>query len=78
MRFPELGTIIFCHVNDQSLVTSKKVGKRWRAFISQQKSVWIRMIEKHTGKTNTFSEDWRKAVFKAPNQKKQREALFHV
>ena len=68
MRFPELGTAIFCHVNDKSLVTSKKVGKRWRSFINGQKTVWIRIIEKHIGKCSTFSEDWKKAVFKTPNQ----------
>ena len=65
-RFPGLGKAILAHVDDKTLVLWRKVNKRWRDFNDNQKTFWIRMIEKEIGKSNTFSDDWKKVVFKTP------------
>ena len=68
LRFPGLTEKIFNKINDKSLVRCIKVSKTWKNFVEQQKEVWIRMIEYRIGKRHTFSDDWRRVVFKTQTQ----------
>ena len=65
-RFPGLGEAVLRNINDEGLVKIRKVNLRWKDFIDRQKTIWIRKIEKKIGKRDTFSDDWKKAVFKTP------------
>ena len=65
-RFPGLGEAILAHVDNKSLALWRKVDRKWKNFNDNQKTFWIRMIEKHIGKPNTFSEDWKNVLFKTP------------
>ena len=74
-RFPDIGEAIFCNIDDKSLVTCKKASETWKSFIEKQKLIWIKMIEKHIGKWNTFSDDWKKVISKTPTHMVRRLAL---
>ena len=65
-RFPDLGKDILDCLDDKKLVRCRRISKRWKTFTDQQKTIWIRMIEKYLGKSNTFPDDWKKVVFKTP------------
>ena len=67
-RFPDMGEAILSHINDKSLVLCKKVDGTWKNFIDEQKIIWIRMIEKHIGKSNTFPNDWKNVLHKTSVQ----------
>ena len=67
-KFPNLGGNILHCLDNKSLVRFKKASRRWMNFTDQQKTFWIRLIEKHIGKTETFTDDWKKVVFKTPVQ----------
>ena len=67
-KFPNLGGNILHCLDNKSLAHFKKVRRRWMNFTDQQKTFWIRLIEKHIGKNETFTDDWKKVVFKTPVQ----------
>ena len=74
-KFPNLGEKILRQLDNKKLVTCKKVGRRWRIFLDQQKIVSIRLIEKHIGKSKKFSDDWKKVISKTPTHMVRRLAL---
>ena len=63
-RFPDVGETVLGQVDDKSLVLCRGVSRIWKNFTDQQKTIWIRKIEKFIGQRNTFSDDWKKVVFK--------------
>ena len=63
-RFPDVGEKILDQIDDKSLVLCRGVSKIWKNFTEQQKIIWIRKIEKYIGQRSTFSDDWKKVVFK--------------
>ena len=66
-RFPYLGKVIVNHLNCKSLVQCRLVNKIWKHFIDQDKTIWIRIIEKHIGDISEFPE-WQKFVSKTPTK----------
>jgi len=66
LRFPHLAEKIFDELNDKSLFKCAKVSDFWQSFIEEQKSTWIRKIQKYQGDLTEFSEDWNKVLDKIP------------
>ena len=48
LRFPHLGRQIFEKLNNQSLTTSRKIGKNWKSFIDNEKFLTFAIIKKMT------------------------------
>ena len=63
-RFPSMGKSIFRQMDDKSLANSKEVSRIWKNFIDHEKTIWIRMIQKHV--PNFQNPDWQKSVSKIP------------
>ena len=64
-RFPSLGKSVLNLLDDKSLVQSRKVSRRWKNFIDQDKTIWIRKIKKQVGNFEK-DPDWQKSVSKIP------------
>ena len=64
-RFPSLGKSVLNLLDDKSLVQSRKVSRRWKNFIDQDKTIWIRKIKKQVGNFEKVP-DWQKSVSKIP------------
>ena len=62
-RFPGLGKRILDQVDGKNLAKCRKVNAKWKNFIDQEKTIWIRMIEKNVGNVN-ISPDWKMMMFK--------------
>ena len=56
-RFAGLGKGILDQIDDKKLAESRKINQRWKNFIDQEKTIWIRMIKKQVGNFST-SQDW--------------------
>ena len=46
LRFPHLGRQIFEKLNNQSLTTSRKIGKNWKSFIDNEKFLTFAIIKR--------------------------------
>ena len=64
-RFPRLGKGILDQVDEKTLVKSRELNRTWRIFIDGEKTIWLRMIQKHITDIN-ITQDWQIAVFKIP------------
>ena len=62
-RFPGLGKRILQQLDSRNVAESRKVNERWKRFIDQDKTIWIRRIQKHIGYANV-SPDWKMVMFK--------------
>ena len=62
-RFPTLGKDILDSLSNEGLVQCRKTSPIWKNFIDEEKTIWIRMIEKHVGKVN-LHPDWKKSLSK--------------
>ena len=56
-RFAGLGKRILDQIDDKKLAECRKINQRWKNFIDQEKTIWIRMIKKQVGNFST-SQDW--------------------
>ena len=74
-RFPDVGEAILDRLDNKKLVRCGKISKRWKDLTDQRKTIWIRMIEKYIGKMDSFSDDWKKVVFKTPVDMVQQLAI---
>ena len=62
-RFPRLGKGVLSHLGNKSLVQFREVCKLLKNFVDEEKTLWIRMIQRHA--TNfSESEDWQKSISK--------------
>ena len=59
-RFPDLGTKIFDHLNNEDLQNCLKVSRSWNTFIYSQKSYWIRIIKKFVKESNNYKQNVRR------------------
>ena len=50
LRFPKLSEKIFQQLNEQTLVSCKKVGRQWLNCIKDHRIYWIRKIQKLSAK----------------------------
>ena len=57
-RFPGLGDRIFHHLDEKNLAKCRKINYTWKTSIDNEKTIWIRMIQKHVDNFNT-SLDWK-------------------
>ena len=73
-RFPGLGKKVISQLDDKSLVVSKKVNKTWRNFIDQEKTIWIRCIQKYVKNIDEL-QDWKKSVSKTRKLSRQNALL---
>ena len=71
-RFSDLGKTIFDQLDGKSLALCRKVCKPWKNFVDQEKTIWIRMIQKHIGEP---SQDWQNSVSKASTDKIRQLAI---
>ena len=62
-RFPSLGKKVISLLDYKSLVLSKEVNKTWKNFIEKEKTIWIRIIQKHVQNVNDL-QDWKNSVSK--------------
>ena len=62
-RFPKVGKSVLNLLDDKSLVQSRKVSRKWKNFIDQDKTIWIQKIKKQVGNFETLP-DWQKSVSK--------------
>ena len=51
-RFPGLGKKIIDQVEGKTLAKCREVNAKWKHFIDKEKTIWIRMIEKHADNVN--------------------------
>ena len=63
-RFPGLGKQILNEIDSKTLAKCRKVNVKWKNYIDQEKTIWVRMIEKHIGIVN-MTQDWKMLMFKA-------------
>ena len=66
-RFPSLGKKVVGQLDDQGLAKSRIVNGKWKNFIDEEKTVWLRMIKKHVG-ISYSSQDWQNVIFKIPSK----------
>ena len=75
-RFPDLVLGILDQLDDQNLVKSKEVAITWCSFISEEKILWIRMIQKYGHENIKEDPDtWRNVMFKTPTEIVKKLAL---
>ena len=56
LRFQHIGEQIFDHLDNVNLTKCMEVNYTWKEFINNQKSSWIRIIEKYV--TSLKTELW--------------------
>ena len=57
-RFPGLGDKIIKHLDEKNLAKCRKINETWKKSIDHEKTIWIRMIQRHVDNFNT-SLDWK-------------------
>ena len=66
VKIPDLGDKIIRELDNQSLVRCKEVQRSWYNFITEEKILWLRIIQNFIGDVKTFSKAWKKVLSKAP------------
>ena len=66
LRFPKLGQNIFNHIDDQSLVASRKVNKVWNTFLDNNRFFWIRVIKSYRRNQVGYEKEWKAILEKIP------------
>ena len=66
LKFPHLSESIFGQLDYQSLLTCTKVSRFWREEIHNQRTFWMRKIQKGREACNQFSKEWSLVSRKMP------------
>ena len=62
-RFPGLCDRILKHLDEKNLAKCRKINYTWKNSIDNEKTIWIRMIQRHVDNFNT-SLDWKLSLFR--------------
>ena len=67
LRFPHLSDQIFGLLNNESLTKCTEVNNQWKVYLSQQKYLYVRLIQGHVGLScYVLGKSW-KTAFKVWN-----------
>ena len=66
LRYPHLSESIFNKIDNLTLNICRRMSTIWCGFIDEQRSTWIRTLQKHVKNFEESPETWKKVVQNTP------------
>ena len=66
MKYPHLSESIFNKIDNLTLNICRRMSTIWCGFIDEQRSTWIRTLQKHVKNFEESPETWKKVVQNTP------------